>query len=208
MEAMNTPRAGLNMDRAQRVVVETAAMDWEASPASGVWRKKLERAGEESGQVTSVVRYAPGSRFAAHVHPLGEEIFVLSGVFADDAGDAGYGDGVEHRSTMTEAIDVARTASRSGAREVTVISLESREEMPAHDFEVEEAQHEGVDQEGEEGAGEDSQGTDRPGEQRSPQGCASGAVVVRGLLLLPGRGLALLRRGGALLGIGLQGSLP
>ena len=46
MEAMNTPRAGLNMDRALRVVVETAAMDWEASPASGVWRKKLERAGE------------------------------------------------------------------------------------------------------------------------------------------------------------------
>ena len=86
MEAMNTSRAGLNMDRAQRVVVETAAMDWEASPASGVWRKKLERAGEESGQVTSVVRYAPGSRFAAHEHPLGEEIFVLSSVFADEAG--------------------------------------------------------------------------------------------------------------------------
>ena len=78
----STPRPDEN--RALRAVVETAAMDWEASPASGVWRKKLERAGEESGQVTSVVRYAPGSRFAAHEHPLGEEIFVLSGVFADD----------------------------------------------------------------------------------------------------------------------------
>jgi NADPH-dependent glutamate synthase beta subunit-like oxidoreductase len=50
----------------------------------------------------------------------------------------------DQRSAMTEAIDVARTASRAGAREVTVISLESRDEMPAHDFEVEEAQHEGI----------------------------------------------------------------
>jgi NADPH-dependent glutamate synthase beta subunit-like oxidoreductase len=45
---------------------------------------------------------------------------------------------------MTAAIDVARTAARAGAREVTVISLESRDEMPAHEFEVEEAQHEGI----------------------------------------------------------------
>ena len=77
---------GLNMDRSQRVVIETAAMDWEPSPAAGVWRKKLERAGRESGQVTSVVRYAPDSRFSEHAHPLGEELFVLSGVFADENG--------------------------------------------------------------------------------------------------------------------------
>jgi formate dehydrogenase beta subunit len=50
----------------------------------------------------------------------------------------------DQRSAMTEAIDVARTAARAGARHVTVISLESREEMPAHDFEVEEAEHEGI----------------------------------------------------------------
>jgi formate dehydrogenase beta subunit len=50
----------------------------------------------------------------------------------------------EQRSSMTEAIDVARSAARAGARHVTVISLESREEMPAHDFEVEEAEHEGI----------------------------------------------------------------
>ncbi len=48
------------------------------------------------------------------------------------------------RSTMTEAIDVARSAYRAGAREITVVSLESREEMPAHDFEIEEAEHEGI----------------------------------------------------------------
>jgi anti-sigma factor ChrR (cupin superfamily) len=80
---MTTP---LNMDRTRRIVIETATVDWEASPMAGVWRKKLERAGDESGQVTSVVRYAPGSRFAAHTHPLGEEILVLRGVFADEHG--------------------------------------------------------------------------------------------------------------------------
>lgn len=50
----------------------------------------------------------------------------------------------EQRSSMTEAIDVARTASRAGARSITVMSLESRDEMPAHDFEIEEAEHEGI----------------------------------------------------------------
>lgn len=50
----------------------------------------------------------------------------------------------DQRSAMTEAIDVARTAARAGARQVTVISLEARHEMPAHEFEVEEAMHEGI----------------------------------------------------------------
>jgi len=51
----------------------------------------------------------------------------------------------EERSAMTEALDVARSAARAGARDVTVISLEDRHEMPAHDFEIEEAEHEGID---------------------------------------------------------------
>jgi formate dehydrogenase (NADP+) beta subunit len=48
------------------------------------------------------------------------------------------------RSAMTEAFDAARSARRAGAREITIVSLESREEMPAHDFEIEEAEHEGI----------------------------------------------------------------
>lgn len=48
------------------------------------------------------------------------------------------------RSSMTEALDVARTAARSGAQNVTVVSLESAEEMPASPFELEEAQHEAI----------------------------------------------------------------
>jgi heterodisulfide reductase subunit A-like polyferredoxin len=41
------------------------------------------------------------------------------------------------------AMDVARTARRQGG-EVTLIALETREEMPASSWEVEEAEHEGV----------------------------------------------------------------
>ncbi len=48
------------------------------------------------------------------------------------------------RSSMTEAIDVARSAARSGAQKITVISLESEEEMPASPFELEEARHEDI----------------------------------------------------------------
>lgn len=50
----------------------------------------------------------------------------------------------DERSSMTEALDAARTARRAGASEITIVSLESREEMPAHDFEVDEAVEEGI----------------------------------------------------------------
>ncbi len=42
------------------------------------------------------------------------------------------------------AVDVALTALRKGAREVTMACLEKREEMPANDWEIEQAVEEGV----------------------------------------------------------------
>ena len=42
------------------------------------------------------------------------------------------------------AIDVARTAKRLGATEAIIVYRRTREEMPAHDFELEEALEEGV----------------------------------------------------------------
>lgn len=77
----------LNMDFKQPVVIETDKHPWQASPAKGVWRKPLEREAKESGHTTSLVKYQPGKRFAQHSHPLGEEIFVIEGVFSDENGD-------------------------------------------------------------------------------------------------------------------------
>jgi heterodisulfide reductase subunit A len=42
------------------------------------------------------------------------------------------------------AVDVARTALRKGAQELTLVCLEGRHEMPAWDYEIEEAVEEGV----------------------------------------------------------------
>ncbi|MFW2334440.1 FAD-dependent oxidoreductase [Ilumatobacter sp.] len=67
-----------------------------------------------------------------------------TGQGADSADTSDADVSADQRSAMTEAIDVARSATRAGAREVTVISLEARDEMPAHDFEIEEAEHEGI----------------------------------------------------------------
>ena len=77
----------LNMDFSQRIVIDTAAQDWLASPKPGVWRKPLAREEAERGHATSIVRYQAGAHFAEHGHPLGEEILVLEGVFSDHTGD-------------------------------------------------------------------------------------------------------------------------
>ena len=77
----------LNMDFSERVAIDTAAMDWVASPAPGVWRKPLAREEAERGHATSIVRYDPGASFRGHNHPLGEEILVLDGTFSDETGD-------------------------------------------------------------------------------------------------------------------------
>jgi anti-sigma factor ChrR (cupin superfamily) len=78
----------LNADFAQRVVVPPPTADrWQASPEPGVDRHRLDRIGDEVARATSVVRYAPGSRFARHVHGGGEEFLVLNGTFSDERGD-------------------------------------------------------------------------------------------------------------------------
>ncbi len=84
---MSQPHA-INGDLAVRVAVDTAAMQWTPSPSGTVWRKRVHLVGPvEAGQVTSVVRYEPGSTFHTHAHPDGEEILVLEGVFSDEHGD-------------------------------------------------------------------------------------------------------------------------
>ncbi|MCC2658211.1 MAG: anti-sigma factor [Panacagrimonas sp.] len=92
---MNTPAyhvpERLHADRRVPVIVEAAGLDWVPSPQAGVERRFLEREGREVARATSIVRYAPNSRFPEHVHELGEEYLVLEGVFSDHDGDFGPG---------------------------------------------------------------------------------------------------------------------
>jgi len=81
----------LNMDFSKQVVIKTADMPWVSSPSTGVSRKPLEREFAESGHTSSIVRFEKDSHFPAHTHHLGEEIFVLDGVFSDEFGDYGKG---------------------------------------------------------------------------------------------------------------------
>lgn len=77
----------LNADFRRRAVVHAARLDWVASPMPGVDRRMLDRIGGEVARATSIVRYAPESRFSAHTHSGGEEFLVLEGVFQDEHGD-------------------------------------------------------------------------------------------------------------------------
>ena len=77
----------LNADFSRRAVVHAAELDWTASPMPGVDRRMLDRIGDEVARATSIVRYAPESRFSEHVHGGGEEFLVLDGVFQDEHGD-------------------------------------------------------------------------------------------------------------------------
>lgn len=77
----------LNADFSKRVVVRSDQLDWNASPVPGVDRRMLDRIGDEVARATTIVRFAPDSRFSAHTHSGGEEFIVLDGVFQDEEGD-------------------------------------------------------------------------------------------------------------------------
>lgn len=77
----------INDDFNQRVVINHHDLPWVPSPELGVDRRMLERQGNEIAKTTSIVRYQAGSKFQAHQHELGEEIFVLDGTFSDETGN-------------------------------------------------------------------------------------------------------------------------
>lgn len=94
----------LNMNVTQSLTLPYDINRWQSSPAAGVWRYPLEREQAESGHVTSLVRFAANSYFPEHTHPLGEEFWVLEGMFSDEHGDYPAGSyvrnppGSRHRS--------------------------------------------------------------------------------------------------------------
>lgn len=70
----------------RRAAVHPAPDLWVPSPAGGVERLMLDRIGGEVARATSLVRFAPGSRFPVHTHGGGEEFLVLEGTFEDETG--------------------------------------------------------------------------------------------------------------------------
>jgi anti-sigma factor ChrR (cupin superfamily) len=76
----------LRSDFSTREVVRPGDEDWRASPMPGVDRMMLDRVGDEVARATTIVRYAPNSRFSQHSHDGGEEFIVLEGTFNDEHG--------------------------------------------------------------------------------------------------------------------------
>ena len=118
--------AAINGDISVRAFADTALMQWTPSPSGSVWRKRVHLVGPaESGQVTSVVRYEPASRFPAHDHPEGEEILVLEGVFSDEGGDwpqARLGAQPDRGRSLQAALPASRLLGRGAPRALAAAS--------------------------------------------------------------------------------------
>ncbi|MFK7861035.1 MAG: cupin domain-containing protein [Granulosicoccus sp.] len=91
----------VNSDFSLRVVLHADEIEWEPSPMPGVDRRRLDRVQGEHERVTTIVRYAPDSRFSSHIHGGGEEFIVLEGVFEDDYGDWPAGSYVRNPPTSS-----------------------------------------------------------------------------------------------------------
>lgn len=144
----------LNMNFAERIVIDTESMSWLVSPAQGVWRKPLEREEAESGHTTSIVRYEAGSQFKTHPHPMGEEILVLDGVFSDQYGDYPAGTyirnppGSSHAPFSKQGCTILVKLNQFDARDSATVRIDTRKQqwlagqgglevMPLHNFEHE-----------------------------------------------------------------------
>ena len=65
------------------VRVDTNQADWLPGQVEGLQVMPLHHFDSEQ---IALVKWAPGTKYVSHMHPRGEEIFVLSGVFADEHG--------------------------------------------------------------------------------------------------------------------------
>ncbi|MCG9726327.1 cupin domain-containing protein [Vibrio brasiliensis] len=144
----------LNMNFAERIVIDTESMSWLASPVRGVWRKPLEREEAESGHTTSIVRYEAGSQFKTHPHPMGEEILVLDGVFSDQYGDYPAGTyirnppGSSHAPFSKQGCTILVKLNQFDTRDSATVRIDTSKQqwlagqgglevMPLHNFEHE-----------------------------------------------------------------------
>ena len=130
----------LNLDFSQAVFINSHLQPWQESPMAGVWRKRLAREEAERGHATSIVKYEAGASFSSHPHPLGEEIFVLEGVFSDETGDYPAGsyirnpEGFEHAPFSKEGcvIFVKLHQFQSNDRQQVRIDTQNGEWLPGN----------------------------------------------------------------------------
>ena len=73
----------LEVEEDQRILVKTSSRPWYQGLVDGLSVMPLSESGTRH---TALVRWEPGTRFNAHRHFGGEEIYVLEGVFADEFG--------------------------------------------------------------------------------------------------------------------------
>jgi anti-sigma factor ChrR (cupin superfamily) len=73
----------LDLADRDRIIVETHGTPWFQGMVPGLTVMPLS---EFEAQHTALVRWAPGTRFNAHRHFGGEEIYVVDGVFEDEYG--------------------------------------------------------------------------------------------------------------------------
>ena len=140
-----------NLDFSKNLAIRTEEMVWLPSPSPNVLRKPLEREGKESGHTTSVVQYLPNSKFDEHLHPLGEEIFVLDGVFSDEHGDYKAGTylrnppGSKHSPFSKEGCLIYVKLNQFASEDLETVRLDTNlaewlpghgnlKVMPLHDF--------------------------------------------------------------------------
>lgn len=123
----------LRADFAVVEAVDLAAVDWVSSPMPGVERKMLDRIGGEVARATSVVRYAPQSRFSAHTHDGGEEFLVLDGTFGDEHGRyprltyVRNPPGTSHSPIVEEGCVILVKLRQFAEDDLTPVSLDSKQ---------------------------------------------------------------------------------
>jgi NADPH-dependent glutamate synthase beta subunit-like oxidoreductase len=104
--------------------------------------RDLQIPGVETDGVLKAVDFLLNANLGYRVE-LGDNVLVIGG--GNVALDAARTALRETEAEATAALDVARVAVRMGARRVRVVALENRQEMPAHEYEIEEAEVEGIE---------------------------------------------------------------
>jgi len=118
-------------DLTERVVIDSHAMRWTASPQPGVDRKVLESLDAETERVKTIVRFAPDSYFPEHTHDGGEEFIVLEGVFSDEDGDYPAGSyvrnppGSSHRPFTREGCTILVKLWQFGEDDLTAVRIDT-----------------------------------------------------------------------------------